>query len=293
MQNKMEFAFYAGFTEMCRSAGIQKTVEYAAKQGFTAVEPLETTSGELRTVRNSCEARLLRQILKEYGMRVACYSVGTNIYRSPAAVDDLCRQIDIAAELGSPFFHHTIACGLSATASIPGAGFTEMLPELIEGACRVAAYAKTCGICCLYEDQGFYVNGVVNFGKFFTAVHEVCSNTAICGDMGNIRFVDESTTDFFRTFASHIVHVHCKDYKVYDMEKAGCYRTKGGRYLENTIPGTGVVDYPACFRILRDSGYTGAYALELEGFTENEEILTESNRKAMQYCRNVWEKIRK
>ena len=128
-----------------------------------------------------------------------------------------------------------------------------------------------------------------HFGKFFAAVHRSCPNTGICGDMGNIRFVDESTTDFFQAFAPHIVHVHCKDYRIHDNETAGCYRTKAGRYLENALPGTGVVDYPACFRILRENGYAGAFALELEGFTANEEILTDSNRKAMQYCRNVWD----
>ena len=79
MQNRMEFAFYAGFTEMCRRDGIEKTVAYAAKQGFSAVEPLETTSGQTQTVRNLREAEELRRILADHGMSVACYSVGTNI----------------------------------------------------------------------------------------------------------------------------------------------------------------------------------------------------------------------
>ena len=34
MQNTMEFAFYAGFTDMCRRVGIRKAVEYAAKEGL-------------------------------------------------------------------------------------------------------------------------------------------------------------------------------------------------------------------------------------------------------------------
>lgn len=287
MQNTMEFAFYAGFTDMCRRVGIRKAVEYAAKEGFSAVEPLEGTTGQTQTVRDVSEARELRKILADFGMRVACYSVGTSIYRAPAAVDDLCRQVEIAAEMGSPFLHHTIACGL--TVPISDAGFASMLPELIENACRVAETARSYGIRCIYEDQGFSVNGVEHFGKFFAAVHRSCPNTGICGDMGNIRFVDESTTDFFQAFAPHIVHVHCKDYRIHENETAGCYRTKAGRYLENALPGTGVVDYPACFRILRENGYAGAFALELEGFTANEEILTDSNRKAMQYCRNVWD----
>lgn len=293
MQNRMEFAFYAGFTEMCRRDGIEKTVAYAAKQGFSAVEPLETTSGQTQTVRNLREAEELRRILADQGMSVACYSVGTNLYRSPAAVDDLCRKLEIASAMGSPFLHHTIACGLNAVTSIPGAGFDDMLPELVEGACRVAEKAKSYGIRCIYEDQGFYVNGVRNFGKFYHAVHENCPTVGVCGDLGNISFVDETAVDFYNAFAPYIVHVHCKDYKIYDAEKYGCYRTAQGRYLENTLPGTGNVDYHACFRILMEHGYTGKYALELEGFTANDAVLTESNQAAMRYCKNVWEEVRK
>lgn len=293
MQNTIEFAFYAGFTEMCRRKGIMETVKYAAAQGFAAVEPLEGTSGQTQTVKDAKEAEELRRILAEHGMSVACYSVGTNIYRAPAAVEDLCRQLEIAAAMGSPFLHHTIACGLNAVTPIPGAGFDDMLPELVESACRIAEKAQEYGLRCIYEDQGFYVNGVENFGKFFHAVHRACPNTGVCGDLGNISFVDETAVAFYKTFASHIVHVHCKDYKIYDTEKQGCYRTAHGHYLENTLPGTGKVDYHTCFRILKEHGYTGKYALELEGFTANDAVLTESNQAAMQYCRNVWEEVRK
>lgn len=292
MRNTIEFAFYAGFTDMCRRRGIAETVKYAAAQGFSAVEPLEGTSGQTYTVRDVKEAQELKKILATYNMRTACYSVGTSIYRSPAAVDDLCRQLELAAAMGSPFLHHTIACGLNAVTPIPGAGFDDMLPELVEGACRVAEKAQEYGLKCIYEDQGFYVNGVENFGRFFAAVHQECPNTGVCGDLGNISFVDETAVAFYTAFAPYIVHVHCKDYKIYDTEKQGCYRTAHGRYLENTLPGTGVVDYAQCFRILKESGYTGAYALELEGFLANDEILTESDRTAMQYCRSVWEKVR-
>ncbi len=293
MQNTMEFAFYAGFTDMCRRIGIEKTVEYAAHCGFSAVEPLEGTGGQIYTVRDLKEAHTLRKILADSGMRMACYSVGTNIYKNPAAVDDLRRQVEFAAEMGSPFFHHTIACSLNATTPLHGAGFDDMLPELVDGVCRVAEKARSYGICCIYEDQGFTVNGVENFGKFFTTVHRECPNTGVCGDLGNISFVDETAVAFFTAFAPYIVHVHCKDYKIYDAEKPGCYRTAHGRYLENTLPGTGVVNYAQCFQILKENGYTGAFALELEGFTATDEILTESNRTAMQYCKNVWEEARK
>ena len=55
MQNAIEFAFYAGFTEMCRRVGIAQTVKYAAAQGFSAVEPLEGTSGMSEKQRNCGE----------------------------------------------------------------------------------------------------------------------------------------------------------------------------------------------------------------------------------------------
>lgn len=292
MKNTIAFAFYCGFTEMCCARGIRETVRYAAEQGFAAVEPLENTSGQTNTVRNVKEAEELRTILEDYGMSVACYSVGTNLYQAPDAVDALCRQIELAAAMGSPFLHHTIANGIHSTAPFPPT-LDDMLPELVDSAFRVAELAKSYGVRCIYEDQGYYVNGTENFGKFFHAVRKDCPTVGICGDLGNISFVDETAVAFYTAFAPYIVHVHCKDYKIYDEEKAGCYKTKGGRYLENAIPGTGTVDYEACFRILRDAGYTGKYAMELEGFTANDEVLTDSNRAAMRYCRKIWENVRK
>lgn len=286
MSKPMDFTFYAGFTEMCCAKGFVETVKYAAAQGFTSVEPLENTSGQTRTVRNAAEARELRYILADYGLHVACYSVGTSIYRNPAAVDSLCRQLELAAEMGSPFFHHTIAGGVK-----PGTSFADILPELTDGACRVAEAARSYGIRCIYEDQGYYVNGVAPFGQFFHSVHASYPETAVCGDLGNISFVDETAVDFYTAYAPHIVHVHCKDYRIHETGETGLYQTAHGKYLENTLPGTGIVDYRKCFSILRNNGYTGAFSLELEGFTETEDVLTDGIAHAMHYCRSIWEAV--
>lgn len=262
----MNYTFYIGFADMLKKEGIRKAAEYAKSKGFSSVEMLEMqTVIRQSIIKDTDEADSYRRVLGEYGLTAACYSVGCDVYKSPETVEALCRHAELAAALGSPYLHHTLKFSIRASDNPPP--FDEVMEEITESAIKVARYAKNLGVTCIYEDQGLYANGVGNYGRVFSEVHRVCENTGVCGDFGNILFVDEKPEDFLAAFAPHIKHVHVKDYLRKDFGAAvptnGWYLTKGGRYLRDTTVGSGIIDIPACMKVLKDAGYAGPYALEL------------------------------
>ncbi|MBR5871488.1 MAG: sugar phosphate isomerase/epimerase [Clostridia bacterium] len=262
----MNYTFYTEFIEMLGRDGAQKTAEYAKKMGFSSVEVLETVGeGHPRVIPDGNTAADVKRVFDEYGITVACYSVGCDVYRRPEAEDVLVRHAEIAAALGCPYLHHTLKTGLRMEPDAPAAD--EVLAHVAAAAIRVADRAKPLGVTCLYEDQGMYANGIENFGRFYREVHRVCDNTGVCGDFGNILFVDEDPVQFLSAFASDIRHVHVKDYLRKNFADAvptgGWYPTKHGQYLRDTTVGAGIIDIPACMKVLHDAGYNGAYALEL------------------------------
>ena len=262
----MNYTFYTQFIEMLARDGAQKTAEYAKALGFSSVEVLESIGGgHPRVIPDVKTAEEVRRVFSANGLTVACYSVGCDVYQNPASEDALVYHAEIAAALGCPYLHHTLKTGLRMAENAPAE--EAVLADVTAAAIRIANRAKPLGITCLYEDQGMYANGIENFGRFFGEVHRVCQNTGVCGDFGNILFVDEDPVQFLAAFAPYIRHVHVKDYLRKDFDgtvpAGGWYPTKHGRYLRDTTVGAGIIDIPSCMKVLHDAGYDGAYALEL------------------------------
>ena len=263
----MQFTMYSRFNATLAGLGAPATADYAADLGFSSVEVLEVTSpGHPSVIPDRETAKTVRQALAERGLTVACYSVGTCIYRSPEAEESLRYQAEIAAELGSPFLHHTLIPWLKKPADAPS--FEEALEITADAAARVAKYAAPLGITCLYEDQGLYANGVTGFGAFYREIKNRAANVGVCGDVGNVLFVDESPVPFFREFIGEIRHVHIKDYlyKTNISASPGMYwlETGNGSWVRDTMIGHGDLDIAGCMDILKKAGYDGALAFENE-----------------------------
>ena len=263
----MQFTMYSRFIPTLAKLGAEATADYAINLGFSSVEVLEVTSpGHPSVIPDRETAKKIRRIFHERGLTVACYSVGTCIYRSPEAEESLRYQAEIAAELGSPFLHHTLVPWLKLPENAPT--FDEALENVADAAARIAEYAAPLGVTCLYEDQGLYANGVDGFGRFYREIKKRTNNVGVCGDVGNVLFVDESPVPFFREFIGEIRHVHIKDYlyKTDTVVSPGMYwlGTGHGNWVRDTMIGHGDLDIAGCMKILKDAGYTGALAFENE-----------------------------
>lgn len=278
---RMNFAMYTGFSDRIRECGIEKAADYAKSLGYTSVELYEEIlPGSKYSIPNVASARAVKAVLEEKELSVACYSVYVDIWQNEGAIDVLMNLIEIASELGSPFFHHTLLPGI-----VPS--YEEGIRAAVDASARIADYAATFGITCIYEDQGQYVNGVEGFQGFWSEMKKRCGNVGICGDLGNILFVNEAPEAFLKAYIKDIRHIHVKDYLWKErLASPGKYwnRAKGDSWLRDTMIGSGVVDFEACMEILKEAGYEGAFALELN----HPEPYEAGVQQAMEYLNRYW-----
>ena len=260
----MDFVFYGGFSAMLKEKGVEETLRFTTEKGFSGVEFLEgSKKGAVDSVADLSEAKTVARKLKEYGLPTACYSVGNCVLDN--TTENLKKHVALAAELGSPYLHHTLIPWLVLPPNAPT--YQEGLERALEEASQVAEYANGLGLTCLYEEQGMYFNGQ-GFRAFYTEMKRRHQNVGVCGDFGNNLFVDEDPADFIAEYAEDIKHVHLKDYLFLPREdrskkSAEWYETKGGNWLKDCALGGGVVAFDRIFDALRKVDYQGKYALEI------------------------------
>lgn len=235
-----------------------KLIDLAASYGMEAVEGfchMELTDTD------TAEAARIRAYADEKGIRFCCFSVFCNIVGDSREqeIERLKRFADVAAILGSPYIHHTIAGEIFNPATVLPIENT-LFERGIQAVREIYDYAAAIGIRAIYEDQGYIFNGVRGFGKF---LDQVDRPVGIVADFGNIYQVGESITDFVRAYADRVCHVHLKDVVIRDKNpREVCITTLDGRKLEEVSIGDGLVDFSAAIRMLKDAGYAGYYALE-------------------------------
>lgn len=264
----MNFSMYAKFSNILLENGIEKAADYTKSLGFSSVEFFEFIGREWQErVPDTEEAKRMRKVLESRGLTVACYSIAVGLYEEgmtpdtvTAAEKKLLQYAERAAALQSPFLHHTLTLGVP----VEQLTIEKAKKYIVPAAIRIAKYAHSLGVTCIYEDQGMFFNGVEGFGEFFRAVKAECPYVGVCGDVGNTLFVDERPEEFFRAYAHEIKHVHIKDYVMQDVqgEGAGWSVTRGGKWLKETIIGEGCINQAACLAELRRVGYSGAFAME-------------------------------
>ena len=262
----MKFAMYYGFGELLREKSISETIAYLKRFGFSGVEfifsgkdPSKDLVGNVRT------AQRLREAFNKEGIDVSCYSAYCDVYDKdeiPAALT----RIEIAAALGSPFFHHTLIPQLSLP--IDPNDFEQRLPYTLSVAEKIANHAEKHGITVLYEEQGRYINGIEHFGIFFNEMKRRCGNIGVCADFGNIIYAGEKPEDFIAAYIDDIKHVHVKDYHFKTFEEcperpdADWGKAKYG-WAKNSVVGEGIIDMEKCLKLLKAANYDGIYSLEI------------------------------
>ena len=259
--NDMHFTMFSRFNAYAAAHGFEAACAYAGALGFSGVEVQHSRCPDIFF--SVDDARAAAQILKKYSLDAACYSVSSNLLDADA-IALVCRHIEYAAALGSPFVHHTLIPWLVLPDSAPS--LEDALTPVIDAAEKIADFARPLGVTVIYEDQGLYANGVRGFGAFYHEIHRRCPNTGVCGDMGNSLFVDEGAERFFDAYRDHILHVHVKDYRRITCSTSpgdGWKRTRGGNWLYEVPVGQGIVNVGDCMKVLSEIGYRGTVGLEL------------------------------
>lgn len=269
----MNLSMYSGFSDIVKKDGMKKAAETASSLGFNSVEFLDVQNGA-PIIPNESAAREYRKILEANGLTTACFSFGISIIdpldataSAEQAVNSLLHSAEMAALVGSPYFHHTLILTLKRDPDAYESNFALITERLLPHVRRVADRCAELGITALYEPQGFYVNGKDRFTEFYRAVKSYCGNVGVCGDVGNPNFCDWRGEDFISEMASEIRHIHLKNYKLYPANDTGSdvkYRSEKGIGIRPVLLDSGDIDLPYCLDALKKAGYTGALALESE-----------------------------
>ncbi len=261
----MKLAMYSGFNALLVQQGPAKAAAIVRELGFEGIEPLDDPA--LFTPELAAE---LKKALDAEGLICCCYSAYATLTDPDAEATEqrLLRCAEICAILGSPYLHHTL---IGPVFPIPAS--REFAPgafeEAVERAGRIAQHAAALGVRCIYEDQGFYFNGLDGLQRFFDTMEPYAPG--FCADVGNCLFVDEEPQGLIEAFHDRLCHVHLKDYFRSSTPPAKAdtvYRSFGGKYLADALPGDGCLALKECVRLIGPE-YCGFYSLEYwpEDFT--------------------------
>ena len=263
----MKLSSYNTFMGMLMREGLECACESASRLGFEGVELLDFCPLRRKATYEFYTVDEYLRAFEKYHLSLACYSTAACLWsdNEDALLDELFRQADFAAALGSKLFHHTFTIGLPHTPdTLP---YKDVLARVVPVAQKVAEHCDKLGITCLYEPQGFYVNGIDGLGMLYEEMKKRAHNIGICGDVGNPLFVDAEPEAIFKHFASDIKHVHVKDYIRTDepLPEGKASRSQAGKYLYDCRLGNGVVNIGACIESLVRAGYDGYISFEIAG----------------------------
>ncbi len=255
------------YSEFEHGMTLEQALLCAKEDGFAGVEPANISNF---SVPDTKEAERFAKCCSQIGLEIPCFSMHVNLLDEDykKQVDLLCRYIDVACAMGTKVFHHTIASELEQIKSMPL--YEEIKSQIIEATSEALRYAARYGITCVYENQGFLVNGEKNYNDFFVSLTE--KNKGVVLDTGNILFVDEKPENFAAHFLNKIVHVHVKDYIAKNgsgqFPGKGWYTGKNGDFLRGTVVGHGAINFIQIFKMLQRVEYDGWYSLEFDGMED-------------------------
>lgn len=257
-------------------ASLLDVCRLADEIGFDAIE-FTALSGQDRIAL----AGELRSLCEEQGLHIAAYTVGADltVNDGEAAVEALCREIDIAVALGAPLLRHDVCFALP-----DGMSWEQAVLHLVPRIRAVTDYARQRGIRTCTENHGYIFQDSVRVQTLIEAVGD--SNYGWLVDIGNFMCVDEHPIAAVRKAAPYAFHVHAKDFYLYTSDGVkpdGAFATRGGNALIGTVVGRGVVPVTSALRILKNAGYDGVVSLEFEG----KEAVPEAIRQGYRYLREA------
>lgn len=210
------------------------------------------------------QADALRAQSESLDMPIAAYLTSGNFLAEDlnAEVDKMCREAELAKQLGAPRMRHD-ACWAVAEGTL----FEDKLPILIEGYRRVTEYAASLGIATMIENHGFFTQDSDRVERIVKGVGH--PNFGWLVDIGNFLCADEEPEHALAIAAPYAVHAHAKDFhrksSAEFAPETGWFGTRGGNHLRGAMLGHGNMDVRGLLNMLTEAGYDGWLSMEFEG----------------------------
>lgn len=256
-----------------KGLSLYNAVDMVVEYGIDAIEPYPVH--ELSTY-NLSAAKAFGEYCCKKEVHIPCFSMLGSLenLNYKEEVERLKGFIEMAATMGAKMFHHTLVPSLKHN-SVQMPLFKQIIPQVISACEELCDYAAQYNITCVYEDQGFVINGTRAYEEFYLNLNRV--NKGVVVDFGNILFVGEKPQDFTGHFAPLVTHVHVKDYLIKpgsgQFPGEGWYLNANGDYLRGTIIGHGTIDFVQTIKILLRAGYNGYYSIEFDGVEPPEDAI--------------------
>ena len=219
-------------------------------------------------------AKKIREYANSKGIGFSCFSVYINLVGDDRAemLEKLKGYARVAAVLGSPYLHHTIANDFMNPDNVVPYK-EEFFKRGINAVREIYDYAQSLGVRTAYEEQGYLFNGLQGYKKF---LDEVNRDVGVVADFANICQAGEKIEDFINAFSEKIVHAHIKDVVLNNEQGATGLKTLVGSYMHEAVIGTGDVNIKRGIELLKATGYTGCYGIEYGAPDDNSSIIKES-----------------
>ena len=257
----MKKSNYTHFHKDVKQYGIDYAIQHTLNAGFEAVEVFDNP-GFSRWLSDNESFLHLQEKLISSKLDVSCFSALTNLLADNVGeiMENLHGLIELAAKLGSPYFHHTLVPELKFFDDEPT--FESVFERVADNAEKIALWCNQNNLVCLYEPQGKYFNGINNLKFLIDEMRKRGRIVGVCGDTGNSMFVDCAPDKLFEFFKDDVKHIHLKDYKIVDTPQGKFYKIINGKYLIPAPVGLGNANVKACLQCLGD--YSGYFSIESE-----------------------------
>jgi len=204
-----------------------------------------------------------------------CFSVYINLVGndSEEMKERLKGYADIAAILGSPYLHHTIANDFSNPDNVLPYK-EEFFEKGVKTVREIYDYAESLGVKAIYEEQGYLFNGVENFSRFLDTVKR---DVGVVADFANIYQAGEDIKDFINAFSDKFVHAHIKNVTLTESNEIGTgLKTLSGKYMHESEIDKGCANCKEVIDMLKKANYNGYYGLEFSAKSDESGVISDS-----------------
>lgn len=231
----------------------EEIVEAAVYCGMTAIDWIST---------HNTDPALLRKISEDAGLTIAAHTMIKEKFLNcdDSYMDDFKSSLDDAVTLGAP---------IMMLPPFPRKGNTTMAEDRkawIEYYQQAYPLAKAAGVILTAESTGYHNSPITTADEVLELLTAV-PGLKLTFDHGNTATADDPVAAYHK-LKDFVVHMHLKDWKVYDTPQADTTLKRNGKHFADMIIGEGDMDIKTFWDQVDARGKELYVNLETRDFSE-------------------------